>query len=168
MNKDAYPSLFPNQPTPAPIRKKPIDRLAAQIKIDSDKDSLNMLKDFMIKVPKILQKPWQITENDNKISIYKCNFNSCPPSMEFCINVYSNLTLDIWNNLKKYDLNLFSDILGSNKLCNSLSKVTNLIIFLDSLGDTSCSNEDKLSYALKLLDEYSNVSPHNSKVSFFY
>jgi len=34
--------------------KKPIDKLAAQIKIHSDKDSSNMFKDFMIKVPKIL------------------------------------------------------------------------------------------------------------------
>lgn len=169
LSNDAYPTIFSGQPaylsSTETFRDAPTDRAAIQMEIEKKKDSISSLDEAMLKLGKgLLDKNWYFNINSSRtvINIFKCNFDS-EPKINSCVNINYDYSVEIWKNNNKLDNSKYSFILGKENKCDTWSKFNLLFDHVSSLTDTGSSVEDKISYALKLLDECCNESPYDSK-----
>lgn len=173
---NSYPSIFPNQPKylteeVIPKRKSPSNRAELAATRDNESamdqfeagDKFSSLESIFQKYnDNYFDKIWQFKHNGKFISIFKINFDG-RPKLEICINISESLTVDVWYLDTKFDNSKFSWILGKDNVCDRWSKLENLLSYLNSYNETNCCVEDKVSFALKILDECSNESIHDSK-----
>lgn len=167
LSTNAYPTIFPNQPkylsSSKTSRPAPTDRCAIQTLSNIENDKIFSLENFSIKLKNgLLKPPWNLNTNPDVINIYKCNFDIIP-KIYICLNIKSDFSLEIWQNNNELNVAKFSFILGENNICDTWSKFNRLIDYVSTIKDTGSCVEDKLSLALKLLDECSNESLHDSK-----
>ena len=179
LTKDAYPSIFYNQPSymtsePAPKRRNPDER-RAQIDLCNenllacfkDRDVINNFNDIVDNVKiKIDNKVWYFSVGAEYVSIFKTNFSECP-QINICIKIKSDLKIEVWHQNILLPKNKYCWILGKENICDKWSKFDTLISHFNSYNETNCCVEDKLSYAIKLLNEYTDEnSTYGSKIKF--
>ena len=133
-----------------------LEKADLQDQINSFTDLTNIIRS------KIDNSVWHTTFSSDSFNIFKASFDSSP-KISICITIKIDLTIIIWYHDVKLEQSKYSYILGKNCLVDRWSKLENILNYCNSYNETACSVEDKLSYSIRLLQEYIDESGSTCK-----
>ncbi|GBO40670.1 hypothetical protein AVEN_59958-1 [Araneus ventricosus] len=130
LTNDAYPSIFPNQPSYLSLtRKSPSEGITA-IKLRDEQNfvewcTLILLKIFQETYAKKLGDGWLNLRTDDFILCYRLDIKQCP-SIVVSMKIYKDLTVEIWHDSVLLKTKSYHFILGEHNKCDRWTKFDSL------------------------------------------
>lgn len=164
LTKDAYPTLFPNQPqymskkapparvNPQVRKEKVLVRDELQFREWMENDMINSYGEFCDNFVAKVSKGWLFVTTDGFVSFLKICCND-QPKITTSFKVMKDLKVQIWYENIELDSRKFKWLLGSENKCDRWSKFENLISHMSSYSESAISNVDKLSHCIKVIKE---------------
>lgn len=178
LTKDAYPTIFPNQPhymskkvpparaNPQVRKEKAVERDELQFQEWMKDDMIHSFNEFCDNfVPKI-SKDWLFVSTEDYVSFMKMCCDD-QPMVTTSFKVMKDLKVKIWHENTKLVSKKFRWLLGSENKCDRWSKLDNLMSHLSSFSKTTVSNVDKLSQCVEVIKQVleNDSGAENSKYS---
>ena len=166
LKSDAVPSIFPNVPKyltrDNPVhRKDPEERRNAHIEYQNQKYSQWLLDDKILNVDHILNNKskynhsdWMIKNNKDKLYFMKIDFNECP-SLSRVLVIDKDLHVSIIADSINIEARQFYWILGSKLICDTYSKLENLLTAVNNLEGKDVSIKEKINHIQGIIKECS-------------
>lgn len=164
LTKDAYPTIFPNQPqymsktappawvNPQVRKEKALERDDLQFQDWMKDDMINSYNDFCDNfVPKV-SKNWLFVSTESFVSFMEICCDD-QPMITTSFKVMKDLKVQIWYENTKLDPRKFKWLLGSENECDRWSKFDNLISHMSSYSESAISNVDKLPQCIEVIQQ---------------
>ncbi|GBO21960.1 hypothetical protein AVEN_26363-1 [Araneus ventricosus] len=157
---DAYPSIFPNQPSylsnePSTSRKSPSERkLRDEQKFQEQctNDTINSFEIFQQTYAKKLGDGWLNIKTDHLIFCYKLDINQCL-SIVFSMKIYKDLTVEIWHDSVLLKTKSYHFILGEHNKCDRWTKCDSLLSWLAAFKPKDVKPNEKIENAIHLIKD---------------
>ena len=165
LTTDAYPSLFPNQPSylskePPPKRISPDERherIAARseecFENWMEQDMIESFQSFCDDYMKHNTSTWLVITKSEYTAFLKVNCDEEKPNIEVSFKVMCDLTVKVWYRNMPLPKSKFRWLLGDENVCKKWSAFDCLLSHLSSYNDKSVTDMDKLEYCISVLHE---------------
>ncbi|GBN92749.1 hypothetical protein AVEN_151795-1 [Araneus ventricosus] len=178
LTNDAYPSIFPNQPSylphePSTSRKSPSERITA-LKLRDEQnfaewctnDTVNSFEIFQETYAKKLGDGWLNIRTDNFVLCYRLDISQCP-SIVVSMKIYKDLTVEIWHDSVLLKTKSYHFILGEHNKCDRWTKFDSLLSWLAAFKPNDVKPNEKIENAMHLIKDAYSQQDDSDKTLFF-
>ncbi|XP_068204013.1 uncharacterized protein [Palaemon carinicauda] len=176
LTKDAYPTIFHNQPKymsqkVPPARRNPqktkdevLERDELKFQTWMENDTINSFDEFVKNFINRLSKDWLFVSREDCVSFLKVNCED-QPKLIVSFKVMKDLKVLVWYENTALNSNKFKWLLGSENKCDRWSKFENLLSHLSSNLQSAISDVDRVTQCIKVIEGLLETESENDKCS---